>query len=78
MADIYEFEMTKEDIGEIVEMIRISYLRLNEDAFCKKVGVSNSLLFQVEQGRGAHGLMLMRKIHDTFPNVKVKMSVEIS
>ena len=76
--DAYEFEMTPEDMGEIVELVRISHLKMGEDVFCQKLKISPKLLFTVEQGKGPHGAMVLRKIHKTFPHINVKMSVEIS
>ena len=75
--DTYDFEMTPSDMGEIIEIIRIQHLRMSEEAFCEKLKISPGLLFTVEQGKGPHGAMVLRKIHKTFGRVKVKMSVEI-
>ena len=33
--DAYEFEMTPEDMGEIVELVRISHLKMGEDVSVK-------------------------------------------
>jgi ribosome-binding protein aMBF1 (putative translation factor) len=75
--EAYELEMTAEDIGEAVEMIRIQVLKMHEETFCKKLGISEKVLFSVEQGRGPHGMMVLKKIHKEFPLVNVKVSVEI-
>jgi hypothetical protein len=75
--EAYEFEMTPEDMGEIIEIIRVQHLRMNDEVFCDKMKISPKLLFTVEQGKGPHGAMVLRKIHKTFSNINVKMSVEI-
>lgn len=77
MSNVYDFEMTPNDIGEIIEIIRIQYLKMNEDVFCDKLKISPKLLFTVEQGKGPHGAMVLKKIHKNFPNIKISMSVEI-
>lgn len=74
----YSFDMTPEDIGEIVEIIRVQHLKMNDEVFCSKLKISPKLLFTVEEGKGPHGAMVLRKIHKVFPNIKVKMSVEIT
>lgn len=73
----YELEMTPSDIGEIIEIIRIQHLKMNDEVFCEKIKISPKLLFTVEEGKGPHGLMVLKKIHKKFPNVKVSISVEI-
>lgn len=74
----YELEMTASDIGELVEVIRIQHLKMNEEVFCSKIKISPSLLFTVEEGKGPHGMMVLKKIHETFPSVKILISAEIS
>lgn len=76
--DEYTFDMTPEDMGEIIEIIRIQHLRMGEDAFCEKLKISPKLLFTVEQGKGPHGAMVLRKIHKAFKHINVRMSVQIS
>lgn len=76
--EVYDFEMTPEDIGEIVEIIRIQHLKMNDEVFCDKLKISPKLLFTVEGGKGPHGAMVLRKIHKTFPNIRVQMSVKIT
>jgi hypothetical protein len=73
---IYELEMTPQDVGEMVEMIRIQYLKMNDEVFCSKLKITPKLLFTVEEGKGPHGLMVLRKINKVFPHVKVGITVE--
>jgi hypothetical protein len=72
----YELEMTPSDVGEIIEIIRIQHLRMNDEIFCEKLKITPKLLFTVEQGRGPHGMMVLKKINKVFPNIKVSVSVE--
>jgi DNA-binding XRE family transcriptional regulator len=74
----FEFDMTGEDIGEVVEMIRIQFLKMHEESFAKKIGVSEKMLFSVENGRGPHGMNILKKINKEFDNISVKVFVEIS
>lgn len=76
--DKYTFDMTPEDMGEIIEMVRAQKLRMSTEAFCRELKISESLLFTVEQGKGPHGAMVLRKMHKAFPNINVGMSIEIS
>ena len=74
----FEFDMTGEDIGEVVEMIRIQFLKMHEETFANKIGVSEKMLFSVENGRGPHGMNILKKINKEFDNINVKVFVEIS
>ena len=35
------------------------------------------LLLTTEEGRGPHGILILKKVNDTFKNVRVKLLVEI-
>lgn len=76
--DAYELEMSASDIGEIVEIIRIQHLKMNDEAFCHALDLSPKILAQVEDGKGAHGINVLKKINKKFPNVGVKLLVELS
>ena len=65
----YNLDITASDIGEIIEMIRVQYLKIHTEPFARKIGV--------EEGRGPHGVLLLKKINDAFPNIKVTLNVEI-
>jgi DNA-binding XRE family transcriptional regulator len=73
--ETYQVDATPEDIGEIVQMIRIQHLRMHVDPFAEKIGVKSKVVIQVEEGRGPHGLLLLKKIAETFPSVKVGLEV---
>ncbi len=77
MSD-YHLEMTPEDIGEIIEIIRIQHLKMNDDTFCAKIGVKPGTLFQVEQGKSPHGMMMLKKIHKTFGHIKIGITVDFN
>lgn len=73
--ETYQVDATPEDIGEIVQMIRIQHLRMHVDPFADKIGVKPKVVIQVEEGRGPHGLLLLKKIAETFPSVKLTLEV---
>jgi ribosome-binding protein aMBF1 (putative translation factor) len=73
----YTLDITSQDIGEMIEMIRVQYLKIHAEPFAQKIGVKESLLLTVEEGKGPHGILLLKKVNDTFKNVRVKLVVEI-
>jgi DNA-binding XRE family transcriptional regulator len=73
--ETYQVDATPEDIGEIVQMIRIQHLRMHVDPFAEKIGVKPKVVIQVEEGRGPHGLLLLKKIAETFTSVKLALEV---
>jgi hypothetical protein len=73
----YTFDLLPEDIGEIVTMIRVQHLRLHAEPFAKKLGVQEKMLLSVEDGKGPHGMLLLKKINEVFPNVSVTVNVEL-
>jgi DNA-binding XRE family transcriptional regulator len=72
----YLVDITPEDIGEILQMIRIQHFKMHVDPFAEKIGVKPKVVIQVEEGRGPHGLLLLKKISDTFPSISVSLEVE--
>jgi hypothetical protein len=74
----YTFEMTPSDVGEIIEIIRIQHLKMSEESFCEELKISPKLLFTVEQGKGPHGMMVLKKANAKFHRVNIKVFAEIS
>lgn len=75
--DKYELDITPDDIGEIIEMIRVQHLRLHAQPFSKKIGIKESLLLTVEEGKGPHGFLVLKKINDAYKNINVTIKVEV-
>jgi hypothetical protein len=75
--DKYTLDITSQDVGEMIEMIRVQYLKIHAEPFAKKIGVKEKLLLTTEEGRGPHGILILKKVNDTFKNVRVKLLVEI-
>lgn len=74
----YTLDYNAEDIGEIIEIIRIQHLKLHAEPFANKIGIKEKALLTAEEGKGPHGMLILKKINETFPNVFVSLSVEIS
>ena len=75
--DKYTLDITSQDVGEMIEMIRVQYLKIHAEPFAQKIGVKEKLLLTTEEGRGPHGILILKKVNDTFKNVRVKLLVEI-
>ena len=73
----YTLDITPQDIGEMIEMIRVQHLKIHAEPFAKKINVKERLLLTTEEGKGPHGILLLKKVNDTFNNVRVKLVVEI-
>ena len=69
----YELDINSEDIAEAVTMIRVQHLRMHAYPFAQKIGIKEKILLNVEDGMGPHGLLVLKKINDTFPNVKITL-----
>lgn len=72
----YIVDITPEDIGEIIQMIRIQHFKMHVDPFAEKIGVKPKVVIQAEEGRGPHGILLLKKINDVFPTIGVSIEVE--
>jgi ribosome-binding protein aMBF1 (putative translation factor) len=74
----YELDLTSEDLGEIIEIIRVQHFKLHAEPFAKKIGLKENVLLSVEEGRGPHGLLALKKINEAFHNVKVTFKVQVT
>jgi ribosome-binding protein aMBF1 (putative translation factor) len=74
----YELELNSHDLGEIIEILRVQHFRMHAEPFAQKIGMKENVLLSVEEGRGPHGLLALKKINDTFQNVKVTFKVQIN
>jgi hypothetical protein len=72
----YIVDITPEDIGEIIQMIRIQHFKMHVDPFAEKIGVKSKVVIQAEEGRGPHGILLLKKINDVFPTIGVSLEIE--
>jgi ribosome-binding protein aMBF1 (putative translation factor) len=74
----YELDLTSEDLGEIIEILRVQHFKLHAEPFAKKIGLKENVLLSVEEGRGPHGLLALKKINESFHNVKVTFKVQVT
>lgn len=74
----YELDLTSEDLGEIIEILRVQHFKLHAEPFAKKIGLKENVLLSVEEGRGPHGLLALKKINEAFHNVKVTFKVKVT
>ena len=73
----YLVDFDPEDIGEMIMMIRVQYLKLHVEPFAKRVGVKPSVIEQYEEGRGPHGLLILKKINEKFKQINCKIDVSM-
>jgi ribosome-binding protein aMBF1 (putative translation factor) len=74
----YELDLTSEDLGEIIEILRVQHFKLHAEPFAKKIGLKENVLLSVEEGRGPHGLLALKKINEAFHNVKITFKVKVT
>jgi len=73
----YTLQLSAEDIGEIITIIRVQHLKMHTEPFARKIGIKEKLLLTVEEGRGPHGLLVLKKIDSAFHNIKVSINIGI-
>jgi len=73
----YEVDITNQDFGELVEMIRVQYCKLHKEPFAKSIGITQYMLDQVEEGKGREGLSILRRINDLIPGVEITLNVKL-
>jgi hypothetical protein len=73
----YEVELTPQDIGEMITIIRVQHLRMHAQPFAEKIGLQEKVLLSTEDGNGPHGLLTLKKIAAAFPNVRITVNVDL-
>jgi hypothetical protein len=73
----YELELTTEDIGEIIEIIRVQHIKMHTKPFADKIGITERLLLMTEDGKGPHAFSVLKKVKTFFPNIKVTINVQV-
>lgn len=74
----YDVELTAEDIGEMITIIRVQVLKLHVRPLADALGITEKVLLYTEDGRGPHGMKILKKINDLFPNINVSINVQIT
>lgn len=72
----YELDLTPEDIGDIVTIIRVQHLKLHVLPFAQAIGVKEKVVLAVEDGSGPLGMLVLKKINETFPSVDITFNVK--
>ena len=75
--DKYTLDLTTKDVGEIIEMIRVQYLKLHAEPFARDMGMKEKVILTVEEGRGPHGFAILKKMNQKYKNIKIYLTVEI-
>tara|TARA_Y100000361_G_scaffold151637_1_gene169391 strand:- start:806 stop:1039 length:234 start_codon:yes stop_codon:yes gene_type:complete len=73
----YEFDMSAEDIGEILTIIRVQYLRLHIEPLAKKLNVKPSVIELSEEGRGPHAMLVLKKLQENFKGISFSMKLQL-
>lgn len=76
--DSYSLDYSREDIAEIIEIIRVQKCRLTIDAFAKKLGFDSRVIEQVELGKSAHLYRIFNKCIELGLIKNVKLELEIA
>jgi hypothetical protein len=73
----YELDLTSEDIGEMVTIIRVKVLKLHVAPFAQRLGITEKVLLDIEDGKGPHGMKVIKKISEMYPNISVSLNVKV-
>lgn len=74
---IYELTLSAEDIGEILTIIRVQVLKIHVAPFAQKLGIKEGVLLDAEDGKGPHGIKILKKITELYPRIEVDLNVKI-
>jgi len=73
----YELSLSPEDIGEILTIIRVQVLKIHVAPLAQQLGIKESVLLMMEDGKGPHGIKILKKISEIYPNIEVNLNVKI-
>lgn len=74
---VYELTLSPEDIGEMLTIIRVQVLKIHAAPLAQKLGIKESVLINAEDGKGPHGIKILKKITDLYPRVEVDLKIKI-
>ena len=78
MADVYDVDYSREDIGEMLTILRVQKFKLNIEAMANKLGVTPMNLELSEDGKSAHLFTIFNKCIDMGLFKDVKLTVTIA
>jgi hypothetical protein len=73
----YEVELNADDIGEMITMIRVQLFKIHTKPFADKLGISEKVLLSCEEGRGPHGINILKKLNEIDPDIEISLNVKI-
>lgn len=73
----YELTLSPEDIGEILTIIRVQVLKIHVAPLAQKLGIKERILLDAEDGKGPHGIKILKKISDIYPRIEIDLNVKI-
>jgi hypothetical protein len=73
----YELTLSAEDVGEILTIIRVQVLKIHAGPFAQKLGIKEGVLLDAEDGKGPHGIKILKKISELYPRIEVDLNVKI-
>jgi hypothetical protein len=73
----YEVEFNSDDIGEIITIIRVQVLKIHTKPFADKLKITEQVLLSSEEGKGPHGIKILKRLNDIYPNIEVSLNVKI-
>lgn len=73
----YELTLSPEDIGEMITIIRVQVLKKHVAPFAQLLEIKEGVLLDAEDGKGPHGIKILKKISDLNPRISISLNVEI-
>lgn len=73
----YEVDLTLDDIGEMITIIRVQVLKIHVKPLADILGISEGVLLSSEEGRGPHGIKILKKINEIYPDIEISLNVKI-
>lgn len=73
----YEVELTYDDVGEMITILRVQVFKIHTAPFAEKLGIQERVLIESEEGKGPHGMKILQKINKMYNNVDISLNVKI-
>jgi len=73
----YNLGYTKEDVAEVLMILRVQRLKKSEEAFGAMLGVKGETIRQIEEGKSAHIFKVFQKCLDKKMIEVVQFTIEV-
>lgn len=73
----YDLDFSKEDMGEIISIVRVQHYRQTVEGFANRLGFSPKIIEISEEGKGAHVTKVFFKMMELGMIKNVTLSLEI-